>query len=116
MLKYFGQNCIINKTFRLKKLQESVNTTLDTHAPKTKRYVRANHSPFMNKSFNKETMKRSCLKNEFLNTKSDINRKACNKQRSRTFWVTIKPFLLQKVTKHRMLTWLKVKKSFLVRT
>ena len=69
-------------------------------------------------------MKRSRLRNKFLNTKSDIDRKAYNKQRNyvvsllrnekknfysnldtkvvidnRTFWKTVKPFLSEKVTK-----------------
>ena len=36
----------------------------------------------MNKKINKEIMKKSCLRNKFLNTKSDIDRKAYNKQRN----------------------------------
>ena len=35
----------------------------------------------MNKKLSKEIMKRSRLRNKFLNTKSDIDRKAYNKQR-----------------------------------
>ena len=57
-------------------LKESVNITLDKHAPLKKRYVRANQSPFMNKKLSKEIMKRSRLRNKFLNTKSDIDKKA----------------------------------------
>ena len=70
-------------------------------------------------------MKRSRLRNKFLNTKRDIDRKAYNKQRNyvvsllrnekknfysnlatkvvtdnRTFWKTVKPLLSEKVTKH----------------
>ena len=70
-------------------------------------------------------MKRSHLRNKFLNIKSDIDRRAYNKKRSyvvgllrnekknfysnldtkvvinnRTFWKTVKPFLFGKVTKH----------------
>ena len=104
-------------------LKESVNITLDKHAPLKERYVRANQSPFMNKKLSKEIMKSSRLRNKFLNTKSDIDRKAYNKQRNyvsllrneknnfysnldikvvidnRTFWKTVKPFLSEKVTK-----------------
>ena len=36
----------------------------------------------MNKKVSKEIMKRSRLRNKFLNTKSDIDRKTYNKQRS----------------------------------
>ena len=67
-----------NVTFKI--LKESVNITLDKHAPSKKRYVRANQSPFMYKKLSKEIMKRSRLRNKFLNTKSDIDRKAYNKQ------------------------------------
>ena len=65
----------------LKILKESVNITLDKHAPLKKGYVRVNQSPFMNKKLSKEIMKRSHLRNKFLNTTSDIDRKAHNKQR-----------------------------------
>ena len=66
----------------LKILKESVNITREKHAPLKKIYVRANQSPFMNKKLNKEIMKWSRLRNKFLNTKSDIDRKAYNKQRN----------------------------------
>ena len=76
----------------------------------------------MNKKINKEIMKRSRLRNKFLNTKSDIDRKAYNKQRNlcvtlirsekknffsnintsditdnKTFWKTVKPFFTDKI-------------------
>ena len=66
-----------NAPFKI--LKESVNITLDKHAPLKKRYFRANQSPFMNKKLSKEIMKRSCLRNKFLNTKSDVDSKAYNK-------------------------------------
>ena len=59
-----------------------VGKTLDKYAPIKKRYVRANQAPFMNKRINQEIMKRSRLRNKFLNTKSDIDRRAYNKQRN----------------------------------
>ena len=68
------------KNFPFKILKESVNITHDQHAQLKKRYVRANQSPFMNKKLSKEIMKRSRLRNKFLNTKNDIDRKAYNKQ------------------------------------
>ena len=40
--------------------------------------IRANHAPFINKTINKEIVKRSRLRNKFLDTKSDIERKAYN--------------------------------------
>ena len=41
-----------------------------------------NEAPFINEKINKEIMKRSRLRNKFLNTKSDTYRKTCNKQRN----------------------------------
>ena len=76
----------------------------------------------MYKKITKEIMKRSCLRNKLLNTKSDIDKKAYNKQRnlcvrlirsekknffsnintseitdSKTFWKIVKPFFTDKI-------------------
>ena len=84
--------------------------------------IRANHAPFINKTVNKEIMKRSRLRNKFLDTKSDIERKTYNKQRNlcvslvrwekknffnnistrditdnKTFWKTVKPLFTDKI-------------------
>ena len=78
----------------------------------------------MNKKLRKEIMKRSRVRNKFLNTKSELDKKAYNKQRNyvvslgrkekkefygnlntsvltenRTFWKTVKPFLSEKSKK-----------------
>ena len=83
----------------------------------------------MNTKLSKEIMKRSCLRNKFLITKSDLDRKAYNKQRNyvvslmrkekkefygnlntsvltenRTFWKTVKPFLAEKSKKVSKIT------------
>ena len=57
--------------------KETVNIILEKHTPTKKKYVQA---PFITKTSSKEIMKRLCLRNKFANTKSDINRKAYNKQ------------------------------------
>ena len=104
-------------------LRESVNVTLEKHAPSKARHTRANQASYMNKKLSKEITKRSRLRNTFLNTKSDLDRKAYNKQgnyvvnllrkaksfysnlnasiltENRTFWKTIKPFLAEKSKK-----------------
>ena len=84
--------------------------------------MRANQAPFITKTLSKEIMKRSRLRNKFLNTKSDIDRKVYNKQRNyvvsflrkekkdfygnldiskgtdnRVFWKIVKPKILNKV-------------------
>ena len=52
------------------------------HAPLENRYVHANQAPFINKKLSKETMIRSRLRNKSIKTKTDVNRKAYNKQRN----------------------------------
>ena len=58
-----------------------LNQAIQKHASIKQQYVRANQAPFMNKTKYKEIMKRSRLRNKFLNTKSSIDRKAFIKQR-----------------------------------
>ena len=62
--------------------KETVNTILEKDAPTKKKYVRANQAPFITKTLSKEIMKRSRLRNKFLNTKSDIDKKVYNEQRN----------------------------------
>ena len=40
-------------------------STLDQHAPRTQKYARGNHMPFMNNTLSKEIMKRTKLRNKF---------------------------------------------------
>ena len=74
--------CFFYLNISFQALRESVNITLEKHAPSKARYTRANQAPYMNKKLSKEIMKRSRLRNKFLNTKSDLDRKAYNKQRN----------------------------------
>ena len=94
---------------------------LNMYAPLKKKYIRGNNSPFMNRILSKEIMKRSRLRNKFLKSKSEADKKNCVKQRNycvsllrrtkkeyygnldprkiadnRTFWRTVKPFLSNK--------------------
>ena len=106
-----------------------MKVTLEKHAPTKKRYARVNRAPYMNKNLSKKIMKRSRLRNKFFNTRSDLQRKAYNKQRNyvvsllrkekkqfysnlntniltenRTFWKTAKPFLTDKTQKTSRIT------------
>ena len=107
---------------------ETVNINLEKHAPTEKKYLRANQAPYITKTLTKVIMKRSHLRNKFLNTKSDIDRKAYNKQRNyvvsllrkekklsmviltsvrwqiRVFWKIVKPKISNKVKIHSKLT------------
>ena len=59
-----------------------LNIILEKHTPTKKKYVTANQAPFISKTLSKEIMKRLRLRNKFLNTKSHIDRRVYNKQRS----------------------------------
>ena len=63
-------------------VQTNIVNIFNEHAPLKKRYLRANQAPFMNKKLSKEIMTRFRLRNKFLKTKTDANRKAYNKQRN----------------------------------
>ena len=94
---------------------------LNMYAPLKKKYIRGNNSPFMNRILSKEIMKRSRLRNKFLKSKSEADKKNYVKQRNycasllrrtkkehygnldprkvaenRTFWRTVKSFLSNK--------------------
>ena len=58
----------------------SCNEILDNHVPLKKKYVRGNHSPFMNKSLSKAIMIRTRLRNSFLKNRSEENKINYNKQ------------------------------------
>ena len=47
---------------------------LNLHAPMKEKYMRANNSPFMNKSLHKAVMTRSRLRNKFLKNSSNANK------------------------------------------
>ena len=102
--------------------KETVNITLEKHAPTKKKNLTANQAPFITKTLRKEVMKRSRLRNKSLNTKRENDRKAYNKQRNyvvsllrkekkdfygnldiskvtdnRVFWKIVKPKISDKV-------------------
>ena len=52
------------------------------YAPLKKKCIRWNNSPFMNREISKEIMDRSRLRNKFLKTKSEADKKNYVKQRN----------------------------------
>ena len=68
-----------NNNLEFDVFKAALKEAIEKHAPIKQRYVCANQALFINKTINKE-MKRSRLRNKFLNTKSDSDRKAYNKQ------------------------------------
>ena len=57
-----------------------LNEAIQKQAPTKQRYVCGKQALSLNKTINKEIMKKLRLRNKFLNTKSDIDRKTYNKQ------------------------------------
>ena len=127
----FSEN---NEFLNFESFKRIVYETLDKYAPIKKRYIRANQAPFINKRINKEIMKRSRLRNKFLNTKSDNDRRAYNKQHNicvtlirqqkknffsklntwdvtdnKTFWRKLKPLFTDKVQTKSKITLIEKK-------
>ena len=123
-----------NQSLEFGSFKKKVDNILQKHAPLRKRYVRANQVPFIDKNINKHIMKRSRLRNKFLNTKSDIDPKAYNTQQNvcvslirqakkqffsnldtnvftenKTFWEILKPFLTEKIKTKSKITLIKKK-------
>ena len=60
------------------KFFEICNTVLNTHAPKTKKYICGN-KPFMTKTFSKAIMQRTRFRNKFLKNGTNQNKLIYNK-------------------------------------
>ena len=60
----------------------SCNKILDKYAPRKKKYVRRNPSPFLNKNFCKAIMLRTKLRNIFLKNRIEENKNRYTKQRN----------------------------------
>ena len=70
-----------NKDLEFDRFKAVLHEAIQRHAPIKKWCLWANQASSVNKKINKETMKRSCLRKNFLDSKSDIDRKVYNKQR-----------------------------------
>ena len=102
---------------------------LDIRAPLKSKYLRSNHSPFMNKNIYKAIMDRTRLRNKFLRSRSTESKLAYNKQRNycvslirqtkrdyynnldhkniidtKSFWKYVKPFLTDKNPRSNKIT------------
>ena len=102
--------------------KSTVDNILQKHAPIKKRYVRANQASFINRKIHKEVMRRTRLRNKFIDSKTDADRIAYNKQRNycvslirkekkayysnlnipdvtdnKTFWRKVKPLFSEKI-------------------
>ena len=62
--------------------KSTVNNILQKYTPKRARYVQANQALFTNSKIDNEVMRRTCLRNKFIDFKTDAHRIAYNKQRN----------------------------------
>ena len=62
--------------------KSTVDNILQKHASIKKRYVWANQASFINSKIHKDVMRRTCLRNKFIDSKTDAGRIAYNKQRN----------------------------------
>ena len=67
---------------RLSKFKSTVGNILQKHVPIKKRYIRANQPSFLNNKIHKEVMRRTRLRNKFIDFKADADRIAYSKQRN----------------------------------
>ena len=72
--KVFRQKFDNEKNVPISSLKETVNRTLKKNPPFKKKYVKVYQIPFINKTFSKEIMKRSHLRNKFSIAISEIDR------------------------------------------
>ena len=102
--------------------EEIFINVLNKHAPLKKKFLRANHVPYMTKTLRKAIMRRSQLQTKYFKNKSQKDYLAFKKQRNfcsklykkerknyynsldiknitdnKQFWKTIKPFLSEKI-------------------
>ena len=122
------QNRISEVTFEYNEFEfDPFNTALseaiERHAPIKRRYVRANQAPFINKTINKEIIKRSQLRNKFLNTQRNLyaslprreKKNLCNNISTRDiidnkiFWKTVKPLFTDEVQAKSKITLIEKK-------
>ena len=71
-----------NSELELDLFKIALNEAIQRHAPIKKRCICANQAPYINKTINKDIMKRSRHRNKFLNTKNDVDKEVYNKQRN----------------------------------
>ena len=110
-------------TDKYETFEEEFLKVLNKHAPLKKKFIRANHAPYMTKNLRKAIMKRSQLENKYISNSTVENRNKYKKHKNfcsklykkerkkfysqldiknltnnKLFWKTMKPFLSEKCT------------------
>ena len=71
-------------------LKCAVDIMFQKHAPIKKSYVWANQASFIKSKIHKEVMRSTRLRNTFIDSKTDVNRIAYNKQRNYVLSLLVK--------------------------
>ena len=80
-MKKLGHNCLgLNYHWKTSIINICVNT-LDIFASRNKKYLYGNNMPLFSKKLVNAHRKRTCLRNKFLEKRTETNRVCYNKQR-----------------------------------
>ena len=121
LLEKLSQQTFVNNDHGFEKFYNITLKTLDKYATRKAKQARGNQIPFMTKYLSKNIMKRSRLRNKYLNNNNEENRKLYAQQRhycvslfrktknvyyenlderkvsdKKLFWETVKPSLFEK--------------------
>ena len=129
LLEKSSQQTFLNNDYGFEKFCNITLKTLDKYAPRKTKHARGNQMPFMTKDLSKNIMKRSGLRNKYLNNNNEENRKLYAQQRNycvsllrktkkvyyenlderkisdnKLFWKTVKPSLSEKLNAKEMIS------------
>ena len=82
LLEKLSQQTFFNNDYGFEKFCNITLKTLDKYAQRKVKHVRGNQMPFMTKDLSKNIMKRSRLRNKYLNNNNEENRKPNAQQRN----------------------------------
>ena len=82
LLEKLSQQTFVSNDYGSEKFCNITLKTLDKYAPRKAKHARGNHMPFMKKGLSKNIMKKSRLRNKYLNNNNEENRKLYAQQRN----------------------------------
>ena len=82
LLETFSQQAFVNNDYGFEKFCNITLKTRDKYAPRKAKHARGNQILFMKKDLSKNIMKRSRLRNKYLNNNNEENRKLYAQQRN----------------------------------
>ena len=82
LLAKLSQQTFVNNDYGFKEFCNITLKTLDKYALRKTKHARGNQMPFVTKDLSKNIMKRSRLRNKYLKSNNEENRKLYDKQRN----------------------------------